>query len=181
MATPSDRVASTAHSTFVLLRFRTQVNAYVYRLLSNRQLFKAEHILTNIDRVPKYVFYQIAAETSDFSLRDFIRDHLDKTLEQCSGPGGGSSRPIEAGEDYSEGRLIEANWRVYSLLKANVRQLAGLLQQLDSEYSVLEVETMSFNTFYTKDEVYRNAVALDLFFKNQGRYSCRVLGGGGIH
>nr|XP_029720124.1 spatacsin-like [Aedes albopictus] len=147
--------------------FLQKVNAYVYRLLSNRQLFKAEHILTNIDRVPKYVFYQIAAETSDFSLRDFIRDHLDKTLEQCSGPGGGSSRPIETGEDCSESRLIEANWRVYSLLKANVRQLAGLLQQLDSEYSVLEVETMSFNTFYTKDEVYRNAVALDLFFKNQ--------------
>lgn len=146
--------------------FLQKVNAYVYRLLSNRQLFKAEHILTNIDRVPKYVFYQIAAETSDSSLRDFIREHLAKTIGRGPGTSGGGTN--ETGEeDCNESRLIEANWRVYCLLKANVRQLADLLQRLDSDYSVLEVETMSFNTFYTKDEVYRNAVALDLFFKNQ--------------
>lgn len=154
----------------MLARFHTQVNAYVYRLLSNRQLFKAEHILTNIDRVPKYVLHQIAEETSDHSLRDFIREHLGKTIENYGGGGGE--------EEDGEGRLIEANWRVYCLLKANVRQLADLLQQLDSEYSVLEVETMSFNTFYTKDEVYRNAVALDLFFKNQGKNRERVGFGG---
>ncbi|XP_055544152.1 uncharacterized protein LOC129729540 [Wyeomyia smithii] len=134
--------------------FLQKVNAYVYRLLSNRQLYKAEHILTNIDRVSKYVFYQIAAETSDHELRNYIREHLAKTIENYTG---------ESGEE----RLIEANWRVYCLLKANVRQLSELLRELDSDYSVLEIETMSFNTFYAKDEAYRNAVALDLFFKNQ--------------
>lgn len=102
------------------------------------------------------MFYQIAAETSDHGLRDYIREHLAKTVENYSGEGG-------------EERLIAANWRVYCLLKANVRQLAGLLEELDAGYSVLEIETMSFNTFYMKDEAYRNAVALDLFFKNEGK------------
>ncbi|XP_053690600.1 spatacsin [Sabethes cyaneus] len=134
--------------------FLQKVNAYVYRLLSNRQLYKAEHILTNIGRVSKYVFYQIAAETSDHELRNCIREHLAKTVENYTG---------ESGEE----RQIETNWRVYCLLKTNVPQLAELLRELDSEYSVLEIETMSFNTFYAKDEAYRNAVALDLFFKNQ--------------
>ncbi|XP_058814826.1 spatacsin [Topomyia yanbarensis] len=134
--------------------FLQKANAYVHRLLSNRQLYKAEHILTNIDWVSKYVFYQIAAETSDHDLRDYIREHLVKTIENYGG---------ESGEE----RLIEANWKVYCLLKDNVRQLAELLRELDSGYSVLEIETMTFNTFYAKDEAYRNAVALDLFFKNQ--------------
>ncbi|XP_058453189.1 spatacsin [Malaya genurostris] len=134
--------------------FLQKVNAYVHRLLTNRQLYKAEHILANINWVSKYVFYQIAAETSDYDLRAYIREHLAKTIENYSG---------ESGEE----RLIEANWRVYCLLKGNVRQLAELLRELDSGYSVLEIETMSFNTFYAKEEAYRNAVALDLFFKNQ--------------
>ncbi|XP_055638313.1 uncharacterized protein LOC129776604 [Toxorhynchites rutilus septentrionalis] len=134
--------------------FLQKVNAYVYRLLSNRQLYKAEHILTNIERVSKYVFYQIAAETSDHGLRDYIREHLARTVENYSGENG-------------EERIIAANWRVYCLLKANVRQLADLLKELDSGYSVLEIETMSFNTFYMKDEAYRSAVSLDLFFKNE--------------
>uniref|UniRef100_A0A8D8NAD8 Spatacsin n=1 Tax=Culex pipiens TaxID=7175 RepID=A0A8D8NAD8_CULPI len=134
--------------------FLQKVNAYVYRLLANRQLYKAEHILSNIDRTSKYVFYQIAAETSDHGLRDYIRDHLRRTIEDYDGEGG-------------EGRLLDANWRVYCLLKGNVGQLAELLRVLDPGYSVLEIETMSFNTFYAKEEAYRNAVALDMFFKNQ--------------
>lgn len=49
---------------------------------------------------------------------------------------------------------------------------------LDPGYSVLEIETMSFNTFYAKEEAYRNAVALDMFFKNQGTLRCYELRGG---
>uniref|UniRef100_A0A1Q3FGT2 Spatacsin C-terminal domain-containing protein n=1 Tax=Culex tarsalis TaxID=7177 RepID=A0A1Q3FGT2_CULTA len=135
--------------------FLQKVNAYVYRLLANRQLYKAEHILSNIDRTSKYVFYQIAAETSDHGLRDYIRDHLRRTIEDYDGESG-------------EGRLLDANWRVYCLLKKNATtQLAELLRVLEPGYSVLEIETMSFNTFYAKEEAYRNAVALDMFFKNQ--------------
>lgn len=106
------------------------------------------------------MFYQIAAETSDHGLRDYIRDHLRRTIDDYDGEGG-------------EGRLLDANWRVYCLLKGNVGQLAELLRVLDPGYSVLEIETMSFNTFYAKEEAYRNAVALDMFFKNQG--TLRVL------
>uniref|UniRef100_A0A182SI21 Uncharacterized protein n=1 Tax=Anopheles maculatus TaxID=74869 RepID=A0A182SI21_9DIPT len=129
------------------------VNAYVYRLLSNRQLYKAHHILKNIDRVPRYVFYQIAAETTDHGLRDYIREHLARTVE-----------------NYSQGEeeRIAASWRVYTQLKANVRQMAEVLNEVTTGYTVLEIETMSFNTFCMKEDVYRNSVAVDLFFKNQG-------------
>ncbi|XP_055596606.1 uncharacterized protein LOC129746759 [Uranotaenia lowii] len=136
--------------------FLQKVNAYVYRLLSNRQLYKAEHILGNIERNSKYVFYQIAAETDDQNLRDYIRDHLAKTVPNYNDDG-------EEGEE----RLLAASWKVYCLLKGNVRQLTELLQEIDPGYSVLEIETMSFNTFHGKNEAYRNAVALDMFFKNQ--------------
>uniref|UniRef100_A0A182ISI9 Spatacsin_C domain-containing protein n=1 Tax=Anopheles atroparvus TaxID=41427 RepID=A0A182ISI9_ANOAO len=132
--------------------FLQKVNAYVYRLLSSRQLYKAHHILKNIDRVPKYVFYQIAAETADAGLRDYIREHLTRTVENYT-----------AGEE----QRIAASWRVYTQLKANVRQMAEVLNEVTSGYTVLEIETMSFNTFCMKEDVYRNSVAVDLFFKNQ--------------
>nr|XP_040231978.2 spatacsin [Anopheles coluzzii] len=132
--------------------FLQKVNAYVYRLLSNRQLYKAHHILKNIDRVPRYVFYQIAAETSDHGLRDYIREHLARTVENYS---------------HGEEERIAASWRVYTQLKANVRQMAEVLNEVTTGYTVLEIETMSFNTFCMKEDVYRNSVAVDLFFKNQ--------------
>ncbi|XP_052864582.1 uncharacterized protein LOC128271180 [Anopheles cruzii] len=132
--------------------FLQKVNAYVYRLLANRQLFKAHHILTNIDRVPKYVFYQIATETTDRGLREYIQQHLARTIDN-----------YEQGEK----ERIGAYWRVYTQLKANVRQMADVLNEVASGYSVLEIETMSFNTFCMKEDLYRNTVAVDLFFKNQ--------------
>uniref|UniRef100_A0A182K7V8 Spatacsin_C domain-containing protein n=1 Tax=Anopheles christyi TaxID=43041 RepID=A0A182K7V8_9DIPT len=132
--------------------FLQKVNAYVYRLLSNRQLYKAHHILKNIDRVPRYVFYQIAAETTDHGLRDYIREHLARTVENYSN---------------GEEERIAASWRVYTQLKANVRQMADVLNEVTTGYTVLEIETMSFNTFCMKEDVYRNSVAVDLFFKNQ--------------
>uniref|UniRef100_A0A182PCL7 Spatacsin_C domain-containing protein n=1 Tax=Anopheles epiroticus TaxID=199890 RepID=A0A182PCL7_9DIPT len=132
--------------------FLQKVNAYVYRLLSNRQLYKAHHILKNIDRVPRYVFYQIAAETPDPGLRDYIREHLARTVENYSN---------------GEEERIAASWRVYTQLKANVRQMAEVLNEVTTGYTVLEIETMSFNTFCMKEDVYRNSVAVDLFFKNQ--------------
>uniref|UniRef100_A0A182R562 Spatacsin_C domain-containing protein n=1 Tax=Anopheles funestus TaxID=62324 RepID=A0A182R562_ANOFN len=132
--------------------FLQKVNAYVYRLLSNRQLYKAHHILKNIDRVPRYVFYQIAAETTDHGLRDYIREHLARTVENYSN---------------GEEERIAASWRVYTQLKANVRQMAEVLNEVTTGYTVLEIETMSFNTFCMKEDVYRNSVAVDLFFKNQ--------------
>ncbi|XP_035777245.1 uncharacterized protein LOC118458659 [Anopheles albimanus] len=132
--------------------FLQKVNAYVYRLLSNRQLFKAHHILKNIDRVPKYVFYQIATETPDHGLREYIQEHLARTVEEY---------------EQGERERIAANWRVYTQLKANVRQMADVLNEVANGYSVLEIETMSFNTFCMKEDLYRNTVAVDLFFKNQ--------------
>uniref|UniRef100_A0A182Q242 Spatacsin C-terminal domain-containing protein n=1 Tax=Anopheles farauti TaxID=69004 RepID=A0A182Q242_9DIPT len=132
--------------------FLQKVNAYVYRLLSNRQLYKAHHILKNIDRVPRYVFYQIAAETSDHGLRDYIREHLTRTVENYTN---------------GEEERIAASWRAYTQLKANVRQMAEVLSEVTAGYTVLEIETMSFNTFCMKEDIYRNSVAVDLFFKNQ--------------
>uniref|UniRef100_A0A182NU39 Spatacsin_C domain-containing protein n=1 Tax=Anopheles dirus TaxID=7168 RepID=A0A182NU39_9DIPT len=132
--------------------FLQKVNAYVYRLLSNRQLYKAHHILKNIERVPRYVFYQIAAETSDHGLRDYIREHLTRTVENYAN---------------GEEERIAASWRAYTQLKANVRQMAEVLSEVTAGYTVLEIETMSFNTFCMKEDIYRNSVAVDLFFKNQ--------------
>lgn len=60
--------------------FRKEVTKYVNRLLSDRQVFKAEHVLLNVNRLPKFLFYEYAKTgTENEAVRDAIFAHLRKS------------------------------------------------------------------------------------------------------
>lgn len=59
--------------------FHKEVTKYVKRLLSDRQVFKAEHVLKNVNRAPKFVFYEYAKTgTDNNTVREAIFNHLRK-------------------------------------------------------------------------------------------------------
>lgn len=60
--------------------FRTEVNKYVERLLSNKQVFKAEHVLTNANISPTYFFCEFYENCGDSDVRSAIINYLKKTL-----------------------------------------------------------------------------------------------------
>lgn len=42
--------------------FQSEVDDYIHQLLENGQVFRAEHVLKNLDRVPKYIFYEFVSQ-----------------------------------------------------------------------------------------------------------------------
>lgn len=60
--------------------FRIEVNKYVERLLSNKQVFKAEHVLSNVNVNPKFYFYEFYETSDNSEVRCAIINYLKKTL-----------------------------------------------------------------------------------------------------
>lgn len=60
--------------------FRIEVNKYVERLLSNKQVFKAEHVLSNVNIKPKYYFYEFYETCDNSEVRCAIINYLKKSL-----------------------------------------------------------------------------------------------------
>lgn len=60
--------------------FRNEVNKYVERLLSNKQVFKAEHVLSNVNINPKFYFYEFYETCDNGEVRCAILNYLKKSL-----------------------------------------------------------------------------------------------------
>ncbi|XP_037034806.1 spatacsin [Bradysia coprophila] len=60
--------------------FRIEVNKYVERLLLNKQVFKAEHVLSNVNINPKFYFYEFYENCDNSEVRCSIVNYLKKTL-----------------------------------------------------------------------------------------------------
>lgn len=65
-------------------------------------MFKAEHVLKNLNQIPKYGFYQIAMEVNNESIKECIFQHFIKSNPNF----------IELEE-----REIHSNWILFNLLK----------------------------------------------------------------
>lgn len=84
----SQRLQQTHDETKVYIN--SEIDGYVQRLLVNGQIFRAEHVLLNLGRKPKYIFYefmvnhakdpppQIAANSSTPKTEDSILNYLTK-------------------------------------------------------------------------------------------------------
>lgn len=59
---------------------RIEVNKYVERLLSNKQVFKAEHVLSNMSICPKFYFYEFYETCDNSDVRCAIVNYLKKSL-----------------------------------------------------------------------------------------------------
>lgn len=79
-----------------------QVKVYIISLLSNRQVFKAEHILKNLNQIPKYGFYQIAMEVNNETIKECIFQHSIK---------------LNPNFKVLEEKEIHSNWILFNLLK----------------------------------------------------------------
>lgn len=55
--------------------FHAEVDKYVNRLLSNRQVHKAELVLTNVGRQPQIIFYEFIQSSS--------KEHIDEDIKEC--------------------------------------------------------------------------------------------------
>lgn len=60
--------------------FRIEVNKYVERLLSNKLVFKAEHVLSNVNINPKFYFYEFYEMCDNSEVRCAIINYLKKSL-----------------------------------------------------------------------------------------------------
>lgn len=60
--------------------FRIEVNKYVERLLSNKQVFKSELVLSNVNVNPRFYFYEFYETCDNSEVRCAIKNYLTKTL-----------------------------------------------------------------------------------------------------
>lgn len=60
--------------------FRIEVDKYVERLLSNKLVFKAEHVLTNVNINPKFYFFEFYETCDNSDVRGAIINYLKKNL-----------------------------------------------------------------------------------------------------
>lgn len=125
----------------------------MHSLIRNKQLFKAQHILNNIELESKYTFYQILMETDDVELRQNIMEHLNKTIELYE--------------------LEEANLKnqyiFYETLRMNLDKVESYLDKLNKKYSVIipSIESLTFDVFMRQNAEWRKKLAVDLFFKTK--------------
>ncbi|KAG4075360.1 hypothetical protein HA402_003151 [Bradysia odoriphaga] len=63
--------------------FQIEVNKYVERLLSNKLVFKAEHVLSNVNINPKFYFYQFYETCDNSDVRSAINNYLKKALGEA--------------------------------------------------------------------------------------------------
>lgn len=65
--------------------FNTEVDKYVHRLLTNRQVHKAELVLKNIGRESQIIFYEFIQSSSkeviDEEIKECVLDHIQKCSE----------------------------------------------------------------------------------------------------
>ncbi|XP_031632932.1 spatacsin [Contarinia nasturtii] len=64
--------------------FNDEVDKYVHRLLTNRQVHKAELVLKNVGRQPQALFYEFVQSTSQEHIDDDIKDRVLEHLQHCN-------------------------------------------------------------------------------------------------
>lgn len=124
--------------------FNAEIDKYVYRLLANRQVHKAELVLKNVARDPQIIFYEFVQSTSkEEDIKEYVLDHLIKTNEN-----------FENDRDEYDYYLL-----VLRLVEANKH----LRRQFEHELQVYTLETL-----FSMEPDFRKLVAVTtcLYCKN---------------
>lgn len=118
--------------------FDAETDKYVYRLLSNRQVHKAELVLSNVNRDSRLIFYEFAmnpSATADEDVKEHILEHLQKSC---------------LGFD-----LLRDEYDYYLLVLKLVAANKVLKRQFESEIKVYTLEAL-----YAKSEKFRQRMAV---------------------
>lgn len=124
--------------------FNVEVDKYVHRLLANRQVHKAELVLTNVGRVPQIIFYEFIQSSSREHIDEEIKEYVLEHISKCSAT-------FESNRDEYDFyllalRLIRSN---KTLKKAYEQQIPGL----------------SLESLYQLDENFRQKLAVNVCFQ----------------
>lgn len=142
--------------------FRTEVDQYVRRLLANGQVFRAEHLLKNLGRTSKYVFYEYMAglEESAPAGNGNKADHQE--------PKGSSSSDIILKYLIKIDDQFEAQRTEYDMI-------LRMLKTISEDRTMREkfsgrLEMFSLEEMFKQDELFRHEMAADIFFITQNTF-----------
>lgn len=127
--------------------FYIHVILYVHRLLNNRQVFKADHVLKNIGFDAKNVFFEISKESADSALRDYLLDHCKSSYDEYE----------------SHLLFLEEEWMVFNRLKHKKEMLIEEFHQ----QKLIEFDLTFFDAFCKLDLGLKNKMVAFLFFKEE--------------
>lgn len=106
--------------------FNEEIDKYVRRLLSNRQVHKAELVLKNVGRKPQALFYEFVQSTSQEHIDDDIKDRVLEHLQNCD----------------NNFDAIREEYDYYLLVLRLVASNKSLRRQFEDEIPVLTLESL---------------------------------------
>lgn len=106
--------------------FNDEVDKYVHRLLSNRQVHKAELVLKNVGRKPQALFYEFVQSTSQEHIDDDIKDRVLEHLQSCD----------------TNFDAVREEYDYYLLLLRLVASNKSLRRQFEDEIHVFTLESL---------------------------------------
>lgn len=138
--------------------FRTEVDQYVKRLLANGQVFRAEHLMKNLGRSAKYVFYEYVAGLDESATDGKEKDEVK---------GSSSSDIILKYLNNADGQF-EAQRSEYDLVLRMLKTLSE--DRIMREKYAGRLERFSLEEVFKQDDLFRNEVASDIFFICQNTF-----------
>lgn len=140
--------------------FRTEIDEYVRRLLGNGQVFRAEHVLKNLNRNAKYVFYEYLAEIES--------DATGEYGQKEGAASGSSSSAIVLKYLTKIDDQFEAQRAEYDLALKMLKAIA-IDRTLREKYAG-SMDKFSLEEVFKKDELFRHGIAADIFFITQNTF-----------
>lgn len=119
--------------------FNDEIDKYAHRLLSHRQVHKAELVLKNVGRKPQAIFYEFVQTTCSEHIDDDIKEHVLEHLQN-------SNNNFEA---------IREEWDYYLI----VLRLAASNKLLRREFEE-EIHIFTLEALLRKNEEYRKLMAV---------------------
>lgn len=106
--------------------FNDEVDRYVHRLLTNRQVHKAELVLKNVGRKPQALFYEFVQSTSQEHIDDDVKERVLEHLQSCD----------------NNFDVIREEYDYYLLVLKLVASNKALRRQFEDEIHVFTLESL---------------------------------------
>lgn len=130
--------------------FYNTVLEYVERLINNRQIHKADHVLKNVGCLSKNVYFQISKESSDPELREYLVEYYKKNFEDFE----------------TDLMILEEEWFLFHELKTFKE---FLLESFAENMTLTELDLIYFDNFCRIDRTLKDQLITFIFFNKEGR------------
>lgn len=129
--------------------FFRQVIFYTERLLNNRQIHKADHVLANVGFSSKNVFFEISKESTEENLREYLIEYFKQTFEDFG----------------STLMSLEEEWFIFNNLKPHMETLIKKFNGNLTEFSFT-----FFDQFCKIEKDMRAKIITYTFFATKGKF-----------